>query len=88
VLLLLSCLKLPNVRSCYPLSLSISWIYISYSAPLIVVDFEQPRALVTKVMDDAARQRLVENIAGALGGVKTTRIKELQRKFLHIYRFH
>jgi hypothetical protein len=48
---------------------------------VLVVDFEQPRALVTKVMDDTAREHLVENIAGHLGNVKTTRIKELQRMY-------
>lgn len=42
------------------------------------VDFEQPRALVTKVMDETARAHLVENLAGHLGNVKTQAIKERQ----------
>ena len=55
---------------------------------LFVVDFEQPRALVTKVMDSTARQHLVENISGHLGNVKTTRIKELQRMYHDPLEFH
>lgn len=47
---------------------------------VFLVDFEQPRALVTKVLDDGARARLVENLAGNLGGVKTPAIKARQRK--------
>ncbi len=42
-------------------------------------DFNQPRALIQKVMDDAARQRLVHNIVGHLSdGVSE---KVLQRAF-------
>jgi len=33
-------------------------------------DFSQPNALVTHVMDDAQRQRLVETIASTLGTVR------------------
>jgi catalase len=42
------------------------------------LDFEQPRALVTKVMDDTARAHLVSNLAGHLGNVKSKEIKERQ----------
>jgi len=42
------------------------------------LDFEQPRALVTEVMDEGARKRLVENIASHLGNVKVDKIKERQ----------
>lgn len=49
---------------------------------MALVDFEQPRALVTKVMDATARAHLVENLAGHLGGVQTAAIKERQRKLL------
>jgi len=42
------------------------------------LDFEQPRALVTKVLDDTARAHLVENLAGNLGNVKKAEIKARQ----------
>jgi len=42
------------------------------------LDFEQPRALVTKVMDADARSRLVENLAGHLGGVRSAEVKAKQ----------
>ena len=43
------------------------------------VDFEQPRALWTKVFDDVARDHFVLNVAGNLGNVKSATIKARQR---------
>ena len=48
----------------------------------LVVDFEQPRALVNEVMDEKARAALISNIASHLGNVKRPEIKARQRKFL------
>jgi len=42
------------------------------------LDFEQPRVLYTKVLDDTGRQHLVENIAANLGNVKSPEIKARQ----------
>ncbi|KAF8493591.1 catalase [Gautieria morchelliformis] len=42
------------------------------------LDFEQPRALWSKVMDDGARERLVQNFAGHLGGAKSAEVKARQ----------
>lgn len=47
---------------------------------VMAVDFEQPRALYTKVFDDAAREALVNNIAGHFGAVKSAEIKARQRE--------
>ncbi|KAK4701246.1 catalase, partial [Phenoliferia sp. Uapishka_3] len=38
------------------------------------LDFEQPRALWTKVYNEEAKERFITNIAGHLGGVKTDAI--------------
>jgi len=38
------------------------------------LDFEQPRALWTKVFDDGARERFVNNVAGHLGGAKSKEV--------------
>ena len=46
-----------------------------------LVDFEQPRALWTKVFDDTAKAHFVSNVAGHLGGAKSAEIKARQRKF-------
>ena len=45
-----------------------------------IVDFEQPRALYQNVFDDAAREALVNNIAGHFGGVKSAEIRARQRE--------
>ncbi|KZP13984.1 catalase [Athelia psychrophila] len=42
------------------------------------LDFEQPRNLYTKVFDDAAREALVNNIAGHFGAVKSAEIRDRQ----------
>lgn len=42
------------------------------------LDFEQPRALWSKVFDDGARERLVNNLAGHLGGAKSGEVKARQ----------
>jgi catalase len=42
------------------------------------LDFEQPRALYTKVLSETDRQHLVQNIAGSLGTVKSAEIKARQ----------
>ena len=42
------------------------------------VDFEQPRALWSKVFDDTAKDHYVSNVAGHLGGVKSSEIKARQ----------
>ncbi|KAF8581177.1 catalase [Ramaria rubella] len=42
------------------------------------LDFEQPRALWTKVLDDGAKERLVQNLADALGGAKSSEVKARQ----------
>ncbi|KIJ60733.1 hypothetical protein HYDPIDRAFT_31956 [Hydnomerulius pinastri MD-312] len=39
------------------------------------LDFEQPRALYQKVMNDVDRAHLVSNIAGHLGGAKSAEVK-------------
>lgn len=62
-----------NVRSCFLLVLL-------DETNLALVDFEQPRALYQKAMDDTAREHLISNLAGHLGGVKTKAIKERQCK--------
>jgi catalase len=46
------------------------------------VDFEQPRALWSKVWDDEAREHYVQNVAGHLGNVKSAEIKARQRASL------
>jgi catalase len=42
------------------------------------LDFEQPRALYTKVMNDKDRQHLIQNIAGNLRNAKSAEIKARQ----------
>lgn len=42
------------------------------------LDFEQPRALWSKVWDDRAREAYVQNVAGHFGGVKSPEIKARQ----------
>jgi catalase len=44
------------------------------------LDFEQPRALWSKVFDDGARERLVQNLAGHLSGAKSAEVKARQRE--------
>jgi catalase len=44
------------------------------------VDFEQPRALYTTVMNDVDRDHLVNNIVGHVSGVKSPEIKLRIRK--------
>ncbi|GAA5160905.1 catalase [Pseudonocardia eucalypti] len=39
-------------------------------------DFGQPNTLINQVMDDAQRERLVSNAAGAIGGVVSDEIRE------------
>jgi len=46
------------------------------------LDLEQPRALWTKVFDDGARERFVENVAGHIGGVKS---KEIVARQLSVF---
>ena len=46
---------------------------------MVVVDFEQPRALWTKVFDDTAKEHYISNVAGHLGNVKKPEIKARQR---------
>jgi len=49
----------------------------------VAVDFEQPRALWTKVFDETAKAHYVSNVAGHLGNVKSPEIKARQRTSLH-----
>lgn len=49
---------------------------------MVVVDFEQPRALWTKVFDDTAKEHYISNVAGHLGNVKKPEIKARQRMSL------
>jgi len=42
------------------------------------LDFEQPRVLYQKVMNDTDRAHLISNLAGHLGGAKSKEIKERQ----------
>ncbi|KAI0036404.1 catalase [Vararia minispora EC-137] len=42
------------------------------------LDFEQPRALYKKAMDQTARDHLISNLAGHLGGVKSPVVKARQ----------
>ncbi|KIP11279.1 hypothetical protein PHLGIDRAFT_83711 [Phlebiopsis gigantea 11061_1 CR5-6] len=42
------------------------------------LDFEQPRALWEKVMDDTQREHFVGNVAGHFGNVKSAAVKERQ----------
>jgi catalase len=58
-----------------------------FSTP-IVVDFEQPRALYTKVLNDTGRQHLVQNISAHLGNVKSAEIKARQRKCFSLSNSH
>lgn len=46
----------------------------SRSSPTIAVDFEQPRALWQKVLDDTQKEHFVNNVAGHLGNAR----KEVQ----------
>jgi catalase len=39
-------------------------------------DYGQPNTLINKVMDQAQRDRLVSNVAGAVGGVRSDEIRE------------
>lgn len=48
---------------------------------IFLVDFEQPRALWTKVFDDTAKEHFVNNVAGHISGAKSAEIKARQRKF-------
>jgi catalase len=48
------------------------------------VDFEQPRALWTKVFDATAQEHYVSNVAGHLGSVKSAEIKARQRKIIRL----
>lgn len=43
------------------------------------LDFEQPRALWSKVWNDAQREAYVQNVAGHFGGVKDPAVKARQR---------
>lgn len=45
------------------------------------LDFEQPRALYQKAMDETARQHLVSNVAGHIKAVKSKEVLNRQRKF-------
>lgn len=45
-----------------------------------LVDFEQPRALWSKVWNDEQREAYVQNVAGHFGGVKSQEVKARQRK--------
>ena len=47
----------------------------------VLVEFEQPRALYQKVMNDTDRDHLVSNIAGHLGGAKSAEVKARTRMF-------
>jgi catalase len=42
------------------------------------LDFEQPRALYQKVMDQTAKEHLVNNVVGHLGNVKSAEVKARQ----------
>ncbi|TDL22479.1 catalase [Rickenella mellea] len=42
------------------------------------LDFEQPRALWSKVFDDGAKERYVQNVSGHLGNVKSAEVKARQ----------
>ncbi|EIW78857.1 catalase [Coniophora puteana RWD-64-598 SS2] len=39
------------------------------------LDFEQPRSLYQTVMNDTDRQHLIDNLAGHMGGIKSTEVK-------------
>ena len=54
-----------------------TWIFTQMSAS---VDFEQPRALWSKVWNDAQREAYVQNVAGHFRGVKSPTIKARQRE--------
>lgn len=43
------------------------------------MDFEQPRAMWSKVWNDTDREHYVQNVAGHLGGAKSAAIKNRQR---------
>lgn len=45
------------------------------------VDFEQPRALYTTVMNDVDRAHLVDNVVGHVSGVKSPQLKQKIREF-------
>jgi catalase len=52
-----------------------------------IVDFEQPRAMWSKVWNDAQREAYVRNVSGHLGNVKSTVVKDRQCEFTNIYPF-
>merc|ERR1712014_135352 len=54
---------------------------IAYLSEIQPIDFEQPRALFRNVMDDAARQRTINNISGHMTKCKS---KDVLRKQLAI----
>ncbi|MBW3606514.1 MAG: catalase, partial [Actinobacteria bacterium] len=61
------------------LSANGEFVHVAYSKREVDEDWSQPGALVREVMDDAARDRLVSNVAGHLSdGVSD---KVLQRAF-------
>ena len=47
----------------------------------LLVDFEQPRALWSKVWNDQQREAYVKNVSGHLGNVRSDEIKARQREF-------
>ena len=49
-----------------------------------LVDFEQPRALWSKVWDDKAREAYVQNVSGHFKNVKSPQVKERQRKAVFV----
>ncbi|KIM76875.1 hypothetical protein PILCRDRAFT_825870 [Piloderma croceum F 1598] len=57
-----------------------NWVAGAYRDLSVVteLDFEQPRALWSKVFDETAKAHYVSNVAGHLGGVKSAEIKARQ----------
>ena len=47
---------------------------------IIIVDFEQPRVLWSKVWDDKEREAYVQNVSGHFKNVKSPEVKARQRK--------
>jgi catalase len=56
------------------------WIGSAYRdlSEVTELDFEQPRALWTKVFDDTAKAHFVSNVAGHISGAKSAQIKARQ----------
>jgi Catalase-related immune-responsive len=59
--------------------------WLTFSALIIVVDFEQPRVLWSTVWDEKAREAYVQNVSGHFKNVKSPEVKKRQCKQFRIF---